>query len=560
MLRAELAAHGRAVALVVLADEPSAILRPVDGARMERVASALRGFAGRVDPAHVHVRRAFLTIPAAVVDLDEDGLRALLGDDRIALVEPDLPGGPALAESVPLIRADKLQMQGHSGAGIGVAILDTGINAAHEDFAGALLGNGFHSINQGADTGEGQFDDDVGHGTNVAGIVGARGVVSHAGVAPASQLFIAKVLTPNGGFASDWAIAIDYVTAHRNDFAVPLKVINMSLLTYATDMRCNCDDGQATMFMASQAAKSSGFTIFAASGNSGLTDAVGYPACYSTVLPIGATYDSDYGRSPDVTDYQTKYGSDFAACFDQTAAKKLTCFTNRFQCLQLVAPGAAITAPYIGSPTAIGTYYGTSQATPHASGVAAQILSHFPSLTPDQVYSSLLASQQPMVDDPVLNTSYLFLDALDADAAATCLSTCAAAGPCETAACDLSTVTCKHTPLAAGQSCGAAVCIAGMLNSTGTCDGSHATCGAAVSCGDYQCNGAKTACLTNCSSDGDCRNGKVCVVNACTMPPMTNMPMPSSPSGCAIARRTPRALPLFALLLALVALRRKWGI
>ncbi|HWJ06205.1 MAG TPA: S8 family serine peptidase, partial [Steroidobacteraceae bacterium] len=106
----------------------------------------------------------------------------------VRAVYPDVTVRAVLAESVPLIGADQVWTQlGVTGAGVRVAVIDTGIDWSHRDLggcfgAGCKIVGGYDFVNHDADP-----RDDHGHGTHVAGIVAAQGP-GVKGVAPGAQL------------------------------------------------------------------------------------------------------------------------------------------------------------------------------------------------------------------------------------------------------------------------------------------------------------------------------------------------------------------------------------
>ena len=117
------------------------------------------------------------------------------------------------------------------GQGVTVAVIDSGVDAQHEDLQGRILGS-VSCLDTGGDPGKctAGGSDDVGHGTHVAGIIAAdanngRGI---AGVAPQAQLLSVKVLRPDNsgdasGTASDVSAGIEYAVAHG------ARVLNLSL-------------------------------------------------------------------------------------------------------------------------------------------------------------------------------------------------------------------------------------------------------------------------------------------------------------------------------------------
>jgi subtilisin family serine protease len=512
----EIAERGRAVAVVLLKDDArEGETAPGTAVRRGVVALRARAFAATLDPAHAWVRRPYLGVSGAVVEVDERGLEALARHPEVAALVPDRRIWPFLMESVPLVRADRLQERGLTGAGVGIAILDSGINRAHRDLAPALLGAGFHALDQGRDVGEGGIDDDTGHGTSVAAVAASRGVVGKVGVAPGARVFVARVLRPAGGWISDWSLAIDYVTAHRDDFEVPIRVINLSLGTTELDAGCPCDAAMQPFAAAVAAARAAGLVVIAASGNQGVTGALPYPACFSAVLAVGAIYDATLGRSPVRGTYAGFFGGEYAECADDAALRGLACFTNRNACMRLLAPGGAITAAAVGGDDVLDTFWGTSQAAPHAAGVAAQLLGAYPQLTPGQVEQALLTSWTPRVLDPAQpGVTYPVLDALGAEAAVRCGVECAAPRDCMVGDCD-GQGRCAQSPLPAGSPCGVPACQGGLLN-VGACDG-QGRCGAGetVSCGGFACDDVGSGCLASCRGAADCAGGATCVKGVC---------------------------------------------
>jgi hypothetical protein len=106
----------------------------------------------------------------------------------------------------------------------------------------------------------------------------------------------------------------------------------------------------------------------------------------SSALAVGAVYDQNFGPMP-----PSLFG-----CTEPTAPDKVTCFTNSGPKLDLLAPGAPITSAGLGG--GLSTYFGTSQASPHAAGLAALLLQAMPGLTPSQVASAMKTSGKPVTD------------------------------------------------------------------------------------------------------------------------------------------------------------------
>ena len=231
------------------------------------------------------------------------------------------------AQSLPWginkIDAELVWPTGNLANPVKVGIIDTGISKDHSDLKANIKG-GVNTINSRK-----SWTDDNGHGSHVAGIVGAlNNSLGVVGVAPQVDLYAIKVLGANGsGYLSDVIEGIDWAK-NRN-----LNVINMSLGTSA--------DVQS-MHDAVIAAKAAGVTIVAAAGNSG--GAVIYPAAYPEVIAVGATDAND----------------------------QIAYFSSHGPEVDLAAPGVSIYSTYKGTGYKI--LSGTSMAAPHVTGTAALVL------------------------------------------------------------------------------------------------------------------------------------------------------------------------------------------
>lgn len=244
--------------------------------------------------------------------------------------------GQATPDGIARIEADVAIDAGETGDGASVAVLDTGIDAAHEDLA-ANLGAGaateFAACSDGcgdADCLE-SWDDDHGHGTHIAGIVGAiDNDVGVMGVAPAVTLHAVKVLRCDGaGAYDDIAAGIQWATEQGHD------VVNMSL----------GGEASAVVRDAVRYADQHGVVLVAAAGNDGpCIDCVSYPAAYDEVIAVSAT-DAD----------------DELADFSSTGPE-----------IDLAAPGVSVRSTLPGNTYE--NWSGTSMASPHVAGSAAQLL------------------------------------------------------------------------------------------------------------------------------------------------------------------------------------------
>jgi subtilisin family serine protease len=314
----------------------------------------------------------------------KDKLTAIESDPTVAFVSEDRQVD-ALAQQAPSgIRRIGASSDGvtqtlpNDGAGVGVAVIDTGIQLDHPDLA---------PVNAGANCIRRRRPpaDENGHGTHVAGTIAARengtGVV---GVAPAAKLYAVKVL--NGAGSGTWSqviCGIDWVTAN----AATIKVANMSLggSGSATPSNPDCTNGNAdALHTAICKSVRAGVTYVVAAGNSGANAKGFVPAAYDEVITVSALSDSDGagGGSGGPPSCRTSERDDYFASF-----------SNWGPAVDLAAPGVCILSTWLGS--AYNTISGTSMATPHVTGAAALYIADHSGATPAQVKAGLLASAEP---------------------------------------------------------------------------------------------------------------------------------------------------------------------
>ena len=310
-----------------------------------RYADALNGFAADLTPSQL----------AAVQDAPE-----------VAFVEPDqvvsATGKPAPAptpaptETVPagIRRVGGDLAHGTAGA---VAVVDSGIDLANTDLDAR---NGINCITAGA-----AAKDDNGHGTNVAGIVGARkngaGVV---GVAPGAPLYAVKVLGRTGtGTLSQILCGINWVTANAAQLGI--RVANMSVSgAGADDGNCGNTNGDS-WHKALCSSTAAGVTWVVAAGNNGRDLATTIPAAYPEVLTVTAMSDTDGGPGGTGVAPSCKKGE----ADDRYGAYSNFAVTAAAAAHTIAAPGTCVISTKLGGGTS--TYNGTSQAAPHVAAAAA---------------------------------------------------------------------------------------------------------------------------------------------------------------------------------------------
>ncbi|MBL7049075.1 MAG: S8 family serine peptidase [Nitrospira sp.] len=349
--------------------------------------------------------RSYSHIPAFAGTITKQALKILEKHPSVLAINLDKPIRKYLAESVPAIKADTVQLNYNvTGQGINVAVLDTGIDTDHPDLMDDIIAE--HCFTAGdcppSDTNEGtSAEDEDGHGTHVSSIITSSGTVSSRGFAPNANIVAVRVLDSNGdGWVQDWLDGLNWIIT--NQATLNVDVINMSLGTNEL-YSGNCDGSFPGVLNAVKQLRAQNITLFAATGNDGSSTSIGAPACITGVIAVGATYDGNVGREPDVGNYFE------ANCFDaNTSLNTITCFTNSSTEMDITTPGAPITASFIGGGPR--TLHGTSMATPTAAGIAALMLEANNNLTPNEI-ETILESSGPTLTDPKNGLSFPSINA-----------------------------------------------------------------------------------------------------------------------------------------------------
>lgn len=338
--------------------------------------------------AGAHVVRVFEVVPTAAVVADAAALPALAGAPGVVLVEADRLLWPTLDRSGPAVGADVARRDyGLTGKGVGIAILDTGVDTMHPDWQDRVAAS--YDAASPLHTGVGVLGVTVpvdapavpdvtnGHGTHVAGVAaGAAGQSGgrFLGVAPGALVLNIKVFDGRNQGSSSYALeGIDWALANMRTH--DLRVLQMSLGGAPTD-------GTDALSRAIDRAAEKGLLTVASAGNDGPGEGtVGIPGVAKRALTVGAVDDrlalasfSSRGPTPDGR-----------------------------QKPDIVAPGVGIrsSVPVLAGQA---QYYadksGTSQAAPHAAGAAALLLEANASLQPADVKWILTATSRAVGPDP----------------------------------------------------------------------------------------------------------------------------------------------------------------
>jgi subtilisin family serine protease len=354
--------------------------------------------------------RQLPAIGGEVVEVPDTSLDLLASDARVVSVSADR-GVRGADQEVPTAGSDGTgavpervrvaqwirENLGWDGTGVGIAMIDSGVTAWHDDLtgpgrAGQRVVRFVDFVNQRRAP-----YDDYGHGTHVAGVLAGNGADSEgawAGIAPGASLIALKVLDENGdGYVSDVIAAIQYAIEHRRELNI--RVLNVSVAaepteSYRTD----------PLTLAAKRAVDAGIVVVAAAGNLG-RDAVGRTVYGRITAPGNAPWVLSVGAST------TRSGEEMVASFSSRGPTRFD-YTPK---PDLVAPGVGLVS--LSQPgstlfesrpqmrrwgsvdTAAPPYFsmsGTSMAAPVVSGTVALMVQANPTLTPAAVKAILESS------------------------------------------------------------------------------------------------------------------------------------------------------------------------
>ena len=347
-------------------------------------------------------------VNGVVALLDGNGIVQLSNEPNVVYISLDRALSPSLSNAAPAINAPYAWQTGYTGAGIGVALIDSGV-ANHPDLNGGLLGLSRVVWNQSFVPGNSSANDQYGHGTHVAGLIAGDGASSTGpqytrtfkGIAPQANIVNLRVLDQNGsGTDSAVIAAINQAISLKPLFNI--RVINLSLgraiyESYTLDPLCK----------AVEAAWNKGIVVVVAAGNNGRYQPTnGYATITSPgndpyVITVGAM--KPMGTPTRLDDLIASYSSKGPTALDDITKPDLVAPGNLLVSLEdpnstlyNEAPGNQVPYSYYvngGSSASSSTYFtlsGTSMATGVVSGVVADLLEKTPGLNPDQVKARLM--------------------------------------------------------------------------------------------------------------------------------------------------------------------------
>src|SRR4051794_5472623 len=348
-------------------NRPEAFVRSVGG-RVLRPLAVIDGF--------------IATVPQVSIRMlgHAPGVRGATPNQRLSLQSQyGQDSGIASAVYTDVVRASKTWAAGHSGAGVTVAVVDTGV-----DTTGDLAGQVVRAVDF---TSEGDGTDRYGHGTFVAGLIAGTGSHSNGaieGVAPDAKLVSLKISGADG--ATDVTLVLEALEWLK-DFASTynIRVVNLSL-GFASPQSYAIDP----LDFAVERLWNSGITVITAAGNDGnVPGTVLAPGNDPFVITVGSSNDRTTVNNND----------DKLATFSSSGPT-----VDGVAKPDLLAPGRSIvssrspgsTVDQANPGSAIGDVYGkgsgTSFSTGIVSGAAALLLSKSPWLTPNQIKQRLVTS------------------------------------------------------------------------------------------------------------------------------------------------------------------------
>lgn len=304
----------------------------------------------------------------------------------------EAPPAETLGAGVVRIGADAVWAD-YTGTGVGVAIIDTGLDGDHADLAGNI-GDGANCL---AGCVPGNWQDDNGHGTHVGGIVAALdNDIDVVGVAPGATLHPVKVLDAGGsGTLSTVMAGIEWAATHGG-----IQVANLSLGGPG-----NCATDAPAMQGAIDAAVAAGVSVVVAAGNDRNLEISGQiPAGCAGVIAVASTTAEDgqnnckrlpAGIPADVASFFTSDGAGVTVSAPGEAREDNNCAT--------IQPVGILSLALGGGTTRL---YGTSMAAPHVAGVAALMHDANPALSPADT-AAILGSTADLIGSAPYDHPYV---------------------------------------------------------------------------------------------------------------------------------------------------------
>ncbi len=403
--------------------------RNVKGGTSRAIIQLRQGWdaSGEVKKVGGKVGRRLGLMNGLAVELPNKVLRRLAEHPGVARIVWDRPLDPTMNRVAVTVGARAVQSSlGLTGAGIGVAVIDSGISGWHDD----LTYKGSSSLVKVANNqrvaafvdfvgGSTSPYDDYGHGTHVAGIIAGNGYDtfgSRAGIAPDAHLVGLKVLDGNGrGVISNVIAALEWAVTNRA--AYNIRVINLSVgagitESYTTD----------PLALAAKRAVDAGIVVVAAAGNLGKNrlgqpqyGGITAPGNAPWVLTVGAS--STEGTVTRRDDVHAPYSSRGPSAVDYLAKPDLLApgtgvvsLSDATSLLYITKAGALMSGTRLLGSKPYLSLSGTSMAAPVVAGTVALMFQVNPSLTPNLVKAVLQYTSQTYTGYDALTQGAGFLN------------------------------------------------------------------------------------------------------------------------------------------------------
>jgi serine protease AprX len=308
---------------------------------------------------HFEVSHEFRIISGFVAEMSPAQARALSRVPGVFRVEENFVAYATNEEANQDYGTAQARLDtGLDGSGVDVCVIDTGVDAGHEQLDSGKV-EGFRDLVNGLAAPY----DDQGHGTHVAAIAGGDGIgaspnaARYAGVAPGAGIYAAKVLGADGSGTLEQIVAgIEWCV-----YETPAEILSLSLGTSTPS------DGRDALSQAVNGAVAAGKVVIVAAGNSGDgPQTVGSPGAAASAITVGAA--SKVGGGLHLAPFSSR-GPNLNGELKPDVA----------------SPGVAVVSADAGTISGYFSASGTSMATPFVSGTVALALERDPSLTPDQI-------------------------------------------------------------------------------------------------------------------------------------------------------------------------------
>jgi len=303
---------------------------------------------------------------------DRAALCALLDEGLVEYAEPDCsvrltqleePSDPfySMQWNLPAIQAGAARERDLTGAGVRLAIIDSGVSASHQELASVSLETGVDIV-----TGTSETGDALGHGTAVAGIIAAAtdNGVGIAGISPQVTLVPIKCFGQSAITNVTYIISAIYQAVDELD----CQIINLSL---------GVENDVQALRQAIDHAEENGVIVVSSVGNYG-TESYFYPAAYETVVGVGSV---------------SQDGS-------------VSAFSQRNDSVLVLAPGDEIISLSQSDDQGYVLCSGTSYASPHVAAAAAIARSSDPALSPAGFRALLMESSSAGLDGYEMASGY----------------------------------------------------------------------------------------------------------------------------------------------------------